>query len=55
MKPFPVGTVAATAGPQHRDPQPGKARVAGLFDTWNKALQNKAGAKNTMKARYTYE
>ncbi|MFE1876018.1 SgcJ/EcaC family oxidoreductase [Streptomyces sp. NPDC059496] len=34
-----VGTVAATAGPQHRDPQPGKAQIAGLFDTWNKALQ----------------
>ncbi|MFI8390841.1 SgcJ/EcaC family oxidoreductase [Streptomyces sp. NPDC085540] len=34
-----IGTVAATAGPQHRPPQPGKAQVAGLFDTWNKALQ----------------
>ncbi|WP_328791350.1 SgcJ/EcaC family oxidoreductase [Streptomyces sp. NBC_00273] len=34
-----VGTVAATAGPQHRDPRPGKAQIAGLFDTWNKALQ----------------
>ncbi|MFE7094122.1 SgcJ/EcaC family oxidoreductase [Streptomyces erythrochromogenes] len=34
-----VGTVAAAAGPPHRDSRPGKDRIAGLFDTWNKALQ----------------
>ncbi|MET7475001.1 SgcJ/EcaC family oxidoreductase [Streptomyces sp. NPDC005648] len=34
-----VGTVAATAGPQHNDSKPSKAQIAGLFNTWNKALQ----------------
>ncbi|MFF4356427.1 SgcJ/EcaC family oxidoreductase [Streptomyces sp. NPDC001604] len=33
-----VGTVAATAGPQH-EVRPTRAQIAGLFDTWNKALQ----------------
>ncbi|MFI7401742.1 SgcJ/EcaC family oxidoreductase [Streptomyces sp. NPDC049541] len=33
-----VGTVAATAGPIH-EVRPTKAQIAGLFDTWNKALQ----------------
>jgi uncharacterized protein (TIGR02246 family) len=37
-----VGTVAATAGPEHRgDAKPSTARIAGLFDTWNKALQTR--------------
>ena len=33
-----VGTVAATAGPEHAA-KPTKKQIAGLFDTWNTALQ----------------
>ncbi|MCX4882437.1 MULTISPECIES: SgcJ/EcaC family oxidoreductase [unclassified Streptomyces] len=33
-----VGTIAATAGPEHAA-KPTKTQIAGLFDTWNKALQ----------------
>lgn len=33
-----VGTVAATAGPQH-DTKPTKKQIAALFDGWNAALQ----------------
>ena len=33
-----VGTVAATAGPS-AEARPTKKQIAGLFDTWNKALQ----------------
>lgn len=34
-----VGTVVATAGPQHRGSKPAVAQITGLFDNWNKALQ----------------
>lgn len=33
-----VGTVAATAGPKP-EAEPTRSQIAGLFDTWNKALQ----------------
>jgi len=33
-----VGTVAATAGPKH-SVKPTRTQIAGLFDTWNQALQ----------------
>lgn len=33
-----VGTVAATAGPEHAK-KPSKQQIAGLFDRWNAALQ----------------
>ncbi|WP_405671184.1 SgcJ/EcaC family oxidoreductase [Streptomyces sp. NBC_01530] len=33
-----VGTIAATAGPEHAA-KPTKTQIAGLFDTWNKALR----------------
>ncbi|WP_427921659.1 SgcJ/EcaC family oxidoreductase [Streptomyces sp. cg40] len=33
-----LGTVAATAGPQH-DTKPSKKQIAALFDGWNAALQ----------------
>ena len=33
-----VGTVAATAGPS-AEAKPTKKQIAGLFDTWNRALQ----------------
>ena len=33
-----LGTVAATAGPQH-DAKPSKKQIAALFDGWNAALQ----------------
>ncbi|MCX5049896.1 MULTISPECIES: SgcJ/EcaC family oxidoreductase [unclassified Streptomyces] len=33
-----VGTVVATAGPS-AEAMPAKSQIAGLFDTWNKALQ----------------
>ncbi|GAA2518124.1 SgcJ/EcaC family oxidoreductase [Streptomyces longisporus] len=36
-----IGTVAATAGPKPavKHTEPTRAQIAGLFDTWNKALQ----------------
>ncbi|WP_405870667.1 MULTISPECIES: SgcJ/EcaC family oxidoreductase [unclassified Streptomyces] len=34
-----IGTVAATAGPK-AEAKPTKTQIAGLFDTWNKALQS---------------
>lgn len=33
-----IGTVAATAGPKP-EAKPTRSQIAGLFDTWNKALQ----------------
>ncbi|MBK6017528.1 SgcJ/EcaC family oxidoreductase [Streptomyces sp. MBT53] len=44
-----LGTVAATAGPQH-DAKPSKTQIAALFDGWNAAL--KTGDPEKVADRY---